>query len=175
MSTILNESDDLPVLSPLQHHMILLVDDQAIVAEAVRRFLSNLRDVDFHYCPGSAEALMVARHIRPTVILQDLVMPGMDGMELLRRYRADPVLAEVPVIVLSTKEDPKVKGEAFTGRRARLSREIARWRRTPGARAAPFAGLPEQTATRRSLPRPEGEPAATSRQQHRSHLAQSKA
>ena len=93
--------------------MVLLVDDQALVAEAVRRCLANQADIDFHYCASPADAINVALQIRPTVILQDLIMPGMDGLQLVRRYRADPVLAEVPVIVLSTKEEAKVKSEAF--------------------------------------------------------------
>ena len=93
--------------------MVLLVDDQAIVAEAVRRCLANLGDVDFHYCADPKQAVALATQLRPTVILQDLVMPGIDGLELLKQYRANPGTANVPVIVLSTKEDPKVKGQAF--------------------------------------------------------------
>ncbi|MBI5769840.1 MAG: response regulator [Verrucomicrobia bacterium] len=93
--------------------MVLLVDDQAIVAEAVRRALANLADVDFHYCPHGTEAVGVATQLKPTVILQDLVMPGIDGLDLLKLYRANPATRDVPVIVLSTKEDPKVKAQAF--------------------------------------------------------------
>jgi signal transduction histidine kinase len=96
-----------------QSMMVMLVDDQAIVAEAVRRSLANLADVDFHYCPDPRQAVALATQLRPTVILQDLVMPGIDGLELLKQYRANPATANVPVIVLSTKEDPKVKGQAF--------------------------------------------------------------
>jgi sigma-B regulation protein RsbU (phosphoserine phosphatase) len=47
------------------------------------------------------------------VILQDLVMPEVDGLELVRRFRADERFRDVPIIVLSTKEDPAVKAEAF--------------------------------------------------------------
>ena len=93
--------------------MVLLVDDQAIVAEAIRRTLAGQPDLNFHYCSDSTEALAQAIHIRPTVILQDLVMPGMDGLELLKLYRADPTTQDVPVIVLSSKEEPKVKAMAF--------------------------------------------------------------
>ncbi len=71
-------------------------------------------DVDFHYCPNSADALHTARRVTPTVILQDLVMPGASGLELLRAYAIDPATRGVPVIVLSTKEDPLVKSEAFS-------------------------------------------------------------
>ena len=93
--------------------MVLLVDDQAIVAEAVRRSLAHLEDVDFHYCPDGRDALKAAMQIKPTVILQDLVMPGVDGLDLVRQYRATPATRGIPVIVLSTKEEPKIKAQAF--------------------------------------------------------------
>src|SRR5471032_562161 len=93
--------------------MVLLVDDQAMVGEAIRRMLANQPNIDFHYCANPAEALKIAGQIKPTVILQDLVMPGVDGLTLVRQYRANPITQDIPIIVLSTKEDPVIKGEAF--------------------------------------------------------------
>ena len=93
--------------------MVLLVDDQAMVGEAIRRALANQPNIDFHYCANPADALRIAGQIKPTVILQDLVMPGVDGLTLVRQYRANPVTQDIPIIVLSTKEEAAVKGEAF--------------------------------------------------------------
>lgn len=93
--------------------MVLLVDDQPMIGEAVRRALYNEADVEFHFCGDTTRAVGLARELKPTVILQDLVMPGMDGLELVRQYRQEPSIANTPIIVLSTKEDPKVKREAF--------------------------------------------------------------
>ncbi|WP_416051681.1 diguanylate cyclase [Cupriavidus basilensis] len=93
--------------------MVLLVDDQAMVGEAVRRELEPEHDIDFHYCAKPDEAVAVAERTRPTVILQDLVMPGIDGLTLVRRYRANPATRDIPIIVLSTKEDPLMKSAAF--------------------------------------------------------------
>jgi CheY-like chemotaxis protein/HPt (histidine-containing phosphotransfer) domain-containing protein len=95
------------------HVMVLLVDDQAMVCEAVRRALANQPDIDFHYCAEAREAITVANQIRPTVILQDLVMPGIDGLTLVNQYRSNPGTRETPIIVLSTNENPQVKGQAF--------------------------------------------------------------
>ncbi|MBP0599660.1 diguanylate cyclase [Herbaspirillum sp. LeCh32-8] len=95
--------------------MVLLVDDQAMVGEAIRRALLNEPNIDFHFCTRAEEAVAVAEKTRPTVILQDLVMPGVDGMTLVRQYRATPSLADVPIIVLSSKEDATVKRDAFAG------------------------------------------------------------
>jgi len=102
-----------PVGLPDYHVMVLLVDDQALVCEAVRRALANQADIDFHYCADAREALAVANQIKPTVILQDLVMPGIDGLTLLNQYRANLGTKDIPIIVLSTNENPQVKGQAF--------------------------------------------------------------
>ncbi len=93
--------------------MVLLVDDQAFVAQAVMHLLDGFTDIDLHYCPDAREAVKVAIQMKPTVILQDLVMPGVDGLELVRLFRANPSTAEIPIIVLSSKEDPRIKSQAF--------------------------------------------------------------
>jgi PleD family two-component response regulator len=93
--------------------MVLLVDDQAIVGESVRRMLAPHRDIDYHYCSNPLDAIAAVDRIKPTVILQDLVMPGIDGLSLVRQYRARPATEHIPVVVLSTTEDPAVKSEAF--------------------------------------------------------------
>lgn len=101
---------DLPDGYPV---MVLLVDDQPIVGEAIRRMVAGHPDIDFHYCPSAQLALAIAREIKPTVILQDLAMPDADGLEMVQQYRSDPVTCHTPVIVLSATELPAVKREAF--------------------------------------------------------------
>ena len=103
--------EDAPISTPL---MVLLVDDQAMIGEAVRRALATEVDISFHFCSDPLQAVALAEQIKPTVILQDLVMPGVDGLELLAQYRSRRTLQDVPIIVLSTKEDPKIKSAAFT-------------------------------------------------------------
>jgi signal transduction histidine kinase/HPt (histidine-containing phosphotransfer) domain-containing protein len=102
-----------PQPPPEYHVMVLLVDDQAMVCEAIRRALASEPDIDFHYCADAREALNIATQIRPTVILQDLVMPGIDGLTLVSQFRSNPATHEIPIIVLSTNENPTVKGQAF--------------------------------------------------------------
>jgi two-component system, chemotaxis family, response regulator WspR len=92
---------------------VLLIDDQLMIGEAVRRALLKEPAVEFRHCANPDDALKVAEEFRPTVILQDLVMPGVDGLTLLRRYREAEATKNVPIVVLSTKEDPTVKSEAF--------------------------------------------------------------
>jgi PleD family two-component response regulator len=93
--------------------MVLLVDDQSFVAEVLRRFFFEEKGIDFHYVADPAEAISVANEIRPTVILQDLVMPGVDGLAIVGRFRANPTTRNTPIIVLSTKEEPQIKSLAF--------------------------------------------------------------
>jgi sigma-B regulation protein RsbU (phosphoserine phosphatase) len=93
---------------------VLLVDDQKMIGEAVRRMISSEPDIDFMYCEDPTKAIQTAAEFGPTVILQDLVMPEIDGLTMLRFFRANPGTREIPIIVLSTKEEPKVKAEAFT-------------------------------------------------------------
>lgn len=97
-----------------QHRIVvLLVDDQAIVGEAVRRMLDGESDVEFHFCNDPTKALEQADAIGPTVILQDLVMPEIDGLTLVKFFRANSRTREVPMIVLSSKEEPATKAQAF--------------------------------------------------------------
>ncbi|TFY93964.1 PleD family two-component system response regulator [Pseudomonas nabeulensis] len=93
--------------------MVLLVDDQAMIGEAVRRGLAQEENIDFHFCADPHQAIAQAIRIKPTVILQDLVMPGLDGLTLVREYRNHPATQNIPIIVLSTKEDPMIKSAAF--------------------------------------------------------------
>lgn len=93
--------------------MVLLIDDQPMVGELVRRLLESEPDISLHYCSTPATAFDEVEEIRPTVILQDLVMPNADGLEMVRRFRARPATAHTPIVVLSSKEEAAVKSEAF--------------------------------------------------------------
>jgi two-component system, chemotaxis family, response regulator WspR len=93
--------------------LVLLVDDQAMVAEGVRRMLATDPAIAFHYVSDPKQAIESAMKVRPTVILQDLVMPDVNGLDLLREYRNNPFTRAIPVIVLSSKEEPAIKQKAF--------------------------------------------------------------
>jgi sigma-B regulation protein RsbU (phosphoserine phosphatase) len=92
---------------------VLLVDDQAIVGETVRQMLAGEPDLEYRFCPDPAAAIGVANEFKPTVILQDLVMPDIDGLQLVKFYRANPATRDTPLVVLSSKEEPTIKAKAF--------------------------------------------------------------
>jgi two-component system, chemotaxis family, response regulator WspR len=93
--------------------VVLLVDDQLMIGEMVRRALANEPNIVFHFCSEPGAAVTTAERIAPTVILQDLVMPGIEGLTLVRAYRALEATRNTPIIVLSTREDPTTKRDAF--------------------------------------------------------------
>ena len=94
--------------------VVLLIDDQPTIGEAIRRMLATESDIIFHYCRDPTETLKMAREVQPTVILQDLVMPDIEGLMLVRFLRAkDAPTHDIPLIVLSSKEEPLIKAEAF--------------------------------------------------------------
>lgn len=94
--------------------VVLLVDDQDFVAEAIRRMLADDADCELHHCSDPARVMRVARELRPTVVLQDLVMPNADGLMLVRFLRANLDTRAIPIIVLSSKEHPLDKSKAFS-------------------------------------------------------------
>lgn len=92
---------------------VLMVDDQAMVGEAMRRMLAKESAIEFHFLSEPQKAIEVVKEIQPTVILQDLVMPQVDGLTLVKFFRANERTERVPIIVLSSKEDPEIKQKAF--------------------------------------------------------------
>jgi two-component system chemotaxis family response regulator WspR len=102
-----------PDANTVHRIVVLLIDDQRIIGESLRQMLQNESDIQFHFCQDPMKAIEIALEIRPTVILQDLVMPELDGLELVRRFRAQQDLDKVPLIVLSGTEVAEVKAEAF--------------------------------------------------------------
>jgi len=103
----------MPTDAPEPAIKVLLVDDQRIIGEAVRRMLRTQSDMEFHFCQHPEEALAKAEEVQPTLILQDLVMPDIDGLEMVRRFREYPITTNVPIIVLSSKEDATTKADSF--------------------------------------------------------------
>lgn len=92
---------------------VLLIDDQKIIGEAVRRMIADQPDINFHYLDDPTRALELAAEVQPTVILQDLVMPQIDGLSLVSEFRRQDSTRDIPMIVLSSREEPKTKAEAF--------------------------------------------------------------
>jgi sigma-B regulation protein RsbU (phosphoserine phosphatase) len=93
--------------------VVLLIDNQPLIGESARRMLAPYADIAYHYCSHPASAFDTALEVKPTVVLLDLVMGDVDGLTLIKRFRTTPSTAELPLVVLSAREDAKLKAEAF--------------------------------------------------------------
>lgn len=83
---------------------ILLVDDSKVTRELIKVYLIA-RDVRLLDAPDGEVALRLARRERPDLILCDLRMPRLDGPGLCQALRAEPALAGIPVIILTSNAD----------------------------------------------------------------------
>jgi two-component system, chemotaxis family, response regulator WspR len=92
---------------------VLMVDDQRVILAAVQQMLAHHPEFEIRVVSDPGIAVAQALEFEPAVILQDLVMDGLDGIALLKRYRAHPSLTDVPVVMLSAAEEPETKVEAF--------------------------------------------------------------
>jgi PleD family two-component response regulator len=92
---------------------VLLVDDQAFIGAMVRSLLATEQDIDVHCCLKALDALEDANRVHPTVILQDLVLPDIDGLTLVRMFRGNPSTATAAIIVLSGNDDAATRTGAL--------------------------------------------------------------
>jgi len=89
----------------IKHH-VLIIDDEKIVAGSIER---TLRSHDFNVAVATSgvEGLNAARRHRPDLVVLDVLMPGMDGFEVCRQIRADPLLSELPILFLTARSKPE--------------------------------------------------------------------
>jgi two-component system chemotaxis family response regulator WspR len=92
---------------------VLLIDDQPLVAAAMRRLLAAAPELVMHHCADPCRAEAEAEALSPAAVIVDVVMPGMGGLEVIRRLRENPKTATVPIVMLSMIDDPRTKAEAL--------------------------------------------------------------
>ena len=79
--------------------LVLVVDDDASIIAVIR---DALEDEGYQVVSAvNGQALPIARDAQPRAILLDIMMPGMDGVEVSKRLRADPLTAHIPIVVMS--------------------------------------------------------------------------
>jgi two-component system, OmpR family, response regulator RpaA len=90
---------------------ILVVDDEEAVAKSIERALWREYQVTLAY--SGVEALKLGRRLRPDLVVLDIRMPGMDGFEVCRRLRKDPLLSEIPILFLTALGHVEARLEGF--------------------------------------------------------------
>ena len=94
--------------------IVFLVDDHEIEAELVRSALRTEPDIELYHCAKGDEAVADALQIQPTVILQDLGMAERDGLAIISQFRATEGTRDIPIIVYSGWDNPKIKSVVFS-------------------------------------------------------------
>lgn len=85
---------------------VLVVDDDPMNCELLRALLQSA-DCSVVTAQDGARALASASSARPDLILMDVQMPGMDGVEVLHLLRADPATASIPTIAITARAMPE--------------------------------------------------------------------
>ncbi len=109
--------------APVPARRVLVIDDDANVRILLKRMLEDA-DCDVLTAPAGAQGLMFARSRRPDLIVLDLMIPRLAGFEILAALQDDPVLAEIPVVVVSLVDGDR--RQAHIGAAALLEREVDR-------------------------------------------------
>lgn len=96
--------ESIPTEPTGQGPLVLVIDDDPAARDLVARFLTRegYRVVS---APGGPEGLRLARALRPDAITLDVMMPGMDGWGVLTALKAEPDLADIPVVMLTMVDD----------------------------------------------------------------------
>jgi DNA-binding response OmpR family regulator len=101
------------VTPPRARTRVLLVDDQRFVGMALARLFDSGTGVELHCCERAADAVATAVRVRPDLILQDLVMPDIDGLTLVKAFRQEPATLSTPIVVLSGNDDEATRARAL--------------------------------------------------------------
>jgi len=107
---------------PEQKHMVVAIDDDPLAIELVRASLEPEGWTVLGAATGQ-EGLALIRERKPSAVLLDLLMPGMDGFEVVEALRADPDTKSVPVVILTSKSMTPQDKERLHGRITYVARK----------------------------------------------------
>jgi len=96
----------------MERKRILIIDDEADFCSLVKAGLESRGDFEVRVATGGREGLDLARAIKPDIILLDITMPEVDGMQVLERLKNDRHTVSIPVIMLTAREDDEYKRKA---------------------------------------------------------------
>lgn len=99
--------------TPFASSTIMMVDDEPTTIDVLEMFLRGEGYENFVTTTDSPNAVALARRERPDVLLLDLMMPEVGGLEILREIRNDEELKHLPIIILTSSTEPELKLEAL--------------------------------------------------------------
>lgn len=83
---------------------IVVIEDNEEAARLMSRILETRDDCEVHMAHNGEAGLRLVQRLHPDLIITDLMMPGVDGFELINRVKADPQLVNTPIVVVTAKE-----------------------------------------------------------------------
>jgi len=93
---------------------VLIVDDSRTMRRVLTQYLNHGGITRVMAASGGTKALAVLADGIPDLMILDLNMPGMHGLELLEKVKSDPAMAHIPVIILTVEASQKTMNEALS-------------------------------------------------------------
>jgi putative two-component system response regulator len=119
-ATVLAEADSTrprdaaqPPAGPIASAKIAIIDDEPINIKVARKYLQGVGYREFITTTESVTAMQLISREKPDVVLLDVMMPQVDGIQILQAIRADPALAHIPVLILTASTDSDTKRRAL--------------------------------------------------------------
>jgi DNA-binding response OmpR family regulator len=92
---------------------VMLVDDEKLNSFVIAEFLKADGYRDLVYTTDPCEAVSLAHQMRPDLVLLDLKMPDLSGLDILRQLRADDAFAHTAIVILTASDDEHVRSRAI--------------------------------------------------------------
>lgn len=99
-------------MMPTSKARIIVADDDLDLCELLDMKLRQ-SDYEVHTALGGEQALEMIRLVRPHLVILDIMMPSVSGMDVLRQMRSEPVIADIPVILMTSKRQEKDVNAGF--------------------------------------------------------------